>query len=152
MEFHSIKQDNELTLSPLQIELKRRYIDSLKDGTAVRITLTREGRAKTHQQIKTHFGLVVEMIRQRFIEMGVDVCGIAPNKSMIHDILKKACGGVGDMGENLGLSEMTAIQASKFFENCRVWCATQLQLNVPDPDPNWKDKKPVIEKVKKNGK
>lgn len=139
-EFHFTVENHKLRLSPVQREIEERFLASLKDGTQVKVILTKEGNVKTHQQVKTHFGLVVELIRQRFIEMGVDVCGIAPNKLMIHDILKKACGGVGDMGENLGLSEMTTAQASKFLDNCRTWCATQLQLNIPDPDKNWKDK------------
>lgn len=141
MEFHYIVKDGELTLSDTQQELRDRFLASLKDGTFIKETLTREGRAKTHQQVKAHFGLVIEMMRQRFEDMGVDVCGIAPNKQMIHDILKKACGGVGDLGETIGLSQMTITQASKFFENCRTWAATQLQLDIPNPDPNWREKK-----------
>lgn len=45
------------------------------------------------------------------------------------------------MGETLGLSEMTTTQASKFFDNCRVWSATQLSLVIPDPNPNWREDK-----------
>lgn len=140
-EFHYIKLDGKLTLSPIQWELKQRYVDSLKDGAFVRGTLKREGNVKTHKQVKTQFGLVVEMIRLRLEEMGVDVCGVSVNKEMVYDILKKACGGVGDMGEILGLSEMTTTQASQFFENCRTWAATQLSLNIPNPDINWREKK-----------
>jgi len=140
-EFHAEIKDGKLTLSPIQEELKMRLLASYKDGTRIRETLVKEGCAKTHQQVKAHFGLVIERIRQRFEDMGVDVCGIAPNKQMIHDILKKACGGVGDLGETIGLSQMTITQASKFFENCRTWAATQLQLDIPDPNPNWREKK-----------
>ena len=74
--------------------------------------------------------------------MHVGICNVPANKTMVYDILKKACGGVGDMGETLGLSEMKIDQAAKFFENCRDWAATELQLVIPDPDPNWKEKKP----------
>lgn len=141
MEFHYIKQDGKLTLSAIQIELRQQYIDSLKNGALIRETLRREGNVKTHKQCKTQFGLVVEMVRQRLIEMGVDVCGVPVNKDMVYDILKKACFGVGDFGETVGLSEMTTEQASKAFENCRTWAATQLSLNIPDPDVNWREKK-----------
>lgn len=140
MELHGEVQNGELMLSPLQNKLRAQWLVLCKDGTRVRETLTREGTAKTHQQVKTHFGLVVELIRQRLIDMGCDVCGVPPNKEMVHDILKKACGGVGDMGEMMGLSEMTTMQASKFFENCRTWSAVELQLDIPDPQKNWQQK------------
>lgn len=138
MEFYGTIQESQLILSDVQEQLRMRWLATIKDGTSVRETLTRKAPAKTHQQVKAHFGLAVEMIRKRFEDMGVDVCGVCPNKQMIHDILKKACGGVGDMGESLGLSEMTIEQASKFFDNCRAWSATQLQLVIPEPDKNWR--------------
>lgn len=141
MEFHYRKENGRLALSETQTELFWKYVNSLKDGAMVRGTYKREGNVKTHKQCKTQFGLVVEMVRQRLIEMGVDVCGIAPNKDMVYDILKKACFGIGDFGETLGLSEMTTEQASRAFENCRTWAATQLSLNIPDPDVNWREKK-----------
>jgi hypothetical protein len=139
-EFYPTIKNGVLQYSPVQLGMRERWLRSLKDGAKVKEVLTRQCRMKTHQQVKAHFGLVVELIRQRFIDMGIDVCGIPPNKEMVHAILKKACGGVGDMGETLGLSEMTATQASKFFDNCRMWAATQLSLNIPDPDPNWQSK------------
>lgn len=141
MEFHYIKQDGKLTLSPTQRELRERFVASLKEGAFIKEILKREGNVKTYKQVKTQFGLVVEMVRSRLNEMGVDICGVSCNKAMVYDILKKACGGVGDMGEVLGLSEMTTAQASQFFENCRAWAATQLQLNIPDPDVNWRQKR-----------
>ena len=141
MEFHFVKQDGRLTLSAMQSSLRQQYVSKFKEGTLVKETLKREGNVKTHKQCKVQFGLVVEMVRQRLIEMGVDVCGIAPNKDMVYDVLKKACFGIGDFGETLGLSEMTTEQASRAFENCRTWAATQLSLNIPDPDVNWREKK-----------
>jgi len=104
-------------------------------------TLRTEGKAKSWSQVKTHFGLAVEMIRERMDDLGWDICGISPNKEMIHDILTKACGGVGELGETIRLSEMTTTQAAKYFENIRTWAATQLNLNIPDPDPLWRENK-----------
>ena len=141
MQFHFVIAEGKLTLSPIQREIRERYLSELKDGTLIKETLRREGNVKTHKQCKTQFGLVVEMVRLQLEDMGADICGIPANKDMVYDILKKACFGVGDFGEILGLSEMTITQASKAFENCRTWAATQLSLNIPDPDPDWKGKK-----------
>lgn len=141
MEFHFVIENGILTLSDTQKELRKRFLASLKNGTFIKETLTREGNVKTYKQVKTQFGLAVEMVRMRLEEMGMDCCGVPCNKEMVYDILKRACFGVGDLGETIGLSKMTTAQASKAFENCRTWAATQLQLDIPDPNPNWREKK-----------
>ena len=110
------------------------------EGKYVTERLSRSGPQKTSNQVRAHWGLAVTMIRERMIELGWSVCGVAPNKEMIHEILMKACGGVGDLGANLRLSEMTIDQAMKFFENIRDWAATQLHPVIPDPDKNWRSK------------
>lgn len=140
MELHGTLQDGRVVLSETQEELEIRYLTSLKNGTMVRKTYTREGPMKTNKQVKTIFGLIVEKVRFRLAEMGVGICNVPANKEMVYAILKKACGGVGDLGETLGLSEMTIDQASLFFENCRDWAATELHLTIPEPDPNWREK------------
>ncbi len=140
LELHGQVTDGELVLPLAQLELRKRLLATM-EGKRVVETLRREGKSKSWSQVKTHFGLAVEMIRQKMIDLGWDICGIAPNKDMIHDILKKACGGVGQLGEVVGLSEMSTVEASLFFENIRDWAATQLNLVIPDPDPNW-NKKP----------
>ena len=137
-EFHYQKLNGRMTLSDTQERLRAHYLTTLKDGTRVKEVLAREIPEGTRQQAAAHFGLIVEMIRQQMAEMGFDICGIAPNKKMIHDILKLACGGVGDNGEVKRFRDMNIAQRSKFFDNCRTWAATQLQLVIPDPDPNYK--------------
>ena len=143
MIFHAEIQNGQLMLSDTQCALRQRLLASMKNGCRVRETITKEGTAKTHQQVKAHFGLVVETVRQRLIDMGCSICGVAPNKEMVHQILKRACGGVGELGESLGLSEMNTTQASQFFSNCRDWAAVELQLVVPEPNICWKEKKIV---------
>ena len=130
-----------------QAMLRRHYLASMKDGSHLIETIRKVGKPKSNQQVKCHFGLIVAMIRQTMIDLGWGICGVAPNKNMIHDILKKACSGVGDGGECLGLSEMTSEQASQFFKNCQHWAASELKLFIPEPDPNWNTMK-----GNKNGK
>ena len=109
------------------------------EGSFVRATWQKVGKSKTTKQLGVHFGLAVEMIRQAMIDNGWDICHVAPNKEMVHEILLKSCGGVGELGATKRLSEMTTVEASKFFENIRAWAATQLGIDIPNPAPNWKD-------------
>ena len=134
------KQGLAFIRSETQVNQFLQWWNSLKDGTMLKVEYKIFRAKRSERQVGAHFGLVIKMIQDRMEELGWDICGILPNKEMIHDILKKCCGGVGDNGKTLGLSEMDTEQASKFFENCRTWAATQLSLNIPDPDPNWKDK------------
>ena len=87
-----------------------------------------------------HFGLAVEMIRQRMSDDGIAIEGVPPSKDMIHQILTRKCAGVGPLGGTVRLSEMDTKQSAQFFENIRDWAATNLHLVIPDPDTNWKDK------------
>ena len=139
MELIATIQNGQAVLTPEQRELERRYLASLKDGTKVRKRWTRIAAKRTSQQVKAHWGLVIMLMRAKMEELGWDICGVVPNKQMIHDILKRSCGGVGDSGELLGLSEMTVPQAMQFFENCRDWAASELAVYIPEPDPNWRE-------------
>ena len=140
IEFHGIvTKDGTLRFPPAQETLRTRWlIDS--SGKSVTERLHISGRAKTSNQVRAHFGLAVAMIRERMIDLGWSIFGIAPNKSMIHEILLKCCGGVGPLGESIRLSGMTIDQAMKFFENVRDWSATQLHLVIPNPDKDWRAK------------
>lgn len=129
--------DFELPL--MQLKLRENYLRSLKDDTVVIEELHTESKSKTSKQVKTHFGLVVALIREKMGELGWDICGVLPNKDMIHEILKRSCGGVGDNGELISMRNMTIKQAMEFFDNCRKWAATQLDLDIPNPDPNWRE-------------
>ena len=139
LKLHGTSKNGELWLPNPQRELLARYLTSL-DGCPVTMSLVKGGSSKSWSQVKVHFGLAVEMIRQRMIDEGWDIMGIAPNKQMIHDILSKCCGGVGPLGANVRLSEMDTKQCSQFFENIRDWAAKNLHVVIPDPDPNWKSK------------
>ena len=116
----------------------RLLIDS--EGKFVKGQFSRVGKNKTWKQVKTHFGLAIAMIREAMIDKGWGVCGIAPNKLMVHEILLKCCGGVGELGSMKRLSEMTTTEESQFFENIRDWAANELHIVIPDPDTNWRAK------------
>ena len=128
-----------LTFQNPNDELYGRWLNE-SEGKSVKVRLSRIGPLKTQKQLGAYFGLAVARIRESMIDKGWSICGVAPNKEMIHEILLRTCGGVGDHGEVIRLSdpEMTIERMIKFFENVRDWAATQLHLVIPDPDPNWR--------------
>lgn len=128
-----------LVFPELQQELYCRYLADL-EGKLVWIEIRKRGPSKTNQQLRAYFGLAVERIRQAMIDQGIGIFGIAPNKLMIHEILTRTCAGVGPLGEQVRVSDMTIDDQYHFFENVRDWAKTQLGITIPDPDPNYKDK------------
>jgi hypothetical protein len=139
LQLHGHVKNGRLTFQPPNDELYMRWLSDCEDKS-VTVRLSRSGPMKTNRQLGAYFGLAVTMIREAMIDKGWSICGVAPNKKMIHEILSKCCGGIGPVGEMKRLSDMTIDEAVKFFENVRDWAAAQLHIYIPDPDPNWKDK------------
>lgn len=149
MEFHGEIKDGKLVLSAAQQELRRRLLASYKDGTRVRETLTKKSPAKTHQQIKTIFGLVVAGVLNVFEDNGWDSSillnterptGIPVSKELLKEYFYAVCP-IYDNNENrITLSKTTIDKAAQFINETRNWAASQWGIDIPDPDPNWKDK------------
>src|SRR4030042_2908976 len=100
------KQGRQIIRSETQLKQFYQWLDSIKDGTMIVAEYKVFRAYRSQNQVNAHFGLVIEMIRKQMKELGWDICGVLPNKEMIHEILKKCCGGVGENGETMGLSEM----------------------------------------------
>jgi len=139
LETIGVAKNGRYVLPPTNDELLTRWLSDC-EGHFVKAKWTKVGKPKTAKQVRTHFGLAVAVTRQAMIDKGWAICGVPPNKSMVHEILSKACGGVGPLGENVRLSEMTSDQCVKYFENICDWAATELGAFIPSPDPNWRNK------------
>jgi len=142
LETIGVAKDGRYILPPMQEELHTRWLNDC-GNSFVKAKWTKVGNPKTHKQVKTHFGLSVERVRQAMIAKGYGICGVPPTKDMVHKILSKACGGVGPLGANVRLSEMTSAECMQYFENIRDWSAKELQCAIPDPDPSWRSKEPT---------
>lgn len=153
MEFVATAKEGRLVLSPEQAEMRDVYVRKMKDGTKVRIKLTRLGRDKTLQQLRCHWGLVIGTIKREFEERGMDLATFLRSESIpegqpvpvdvIQAVLYACCNDVGDNGERKTLSKMNTTEASRFFEKCRDYVAAQWSIQIPDPDPLWKERTAV---------
>jgi len=141
MELYPTIRNHRKHYPPVQMAFKEAYFLSIKDGTILKESYSKMGKPKSHKQCKAMFAVPVELVRLKLKEMHIDVCCCEVNREQVYDILKKACFGVGDHGETLGLSEMTTEQANQAYKNCQQWAASQIFLDIPDPDPNWREKK-----------
>lgn len=157
MEFHGTKQADGIMYPAIQDELFRRYVASMKDGTLVRVAITKSEAQKTYQQIKAIWGLAIAQILDAFEDRGWDASiiygdniptGTKVSKGTLLEFLYQRCPIEDDEGNRIRLSnkQCSIERATKFFDDIRNFAASQWSITVPDPDPNWKSKEA------KNGK
>lgn len=146
--FAKIK-DGRIVLSREQLSLRDSYARKLKDGTEIKITLTRLGRDKTQQQLGAFFGLLIRTILNEFTDRGIDLAtflnsdriplGLPVPVDVLKEYLYAVAGDVGENGERKRLSTpMSTVEASRFFEKCRDYAASAWHIVVPDPNPMWR--------------
>ena len=142
LKIHGTPKDGRLMLNRAQAELKGRWLAE-REGKPVSVEFKCHAASKTYSQVKTHFGLSVMMIHQAMNDQGWDIFGITPNRPMVHEILTQCCGGVGEGGAIVRLSEMSVREAMQFFENICDWGSKQLGIVILHPNPNWKEDKEI---------
>lgn len=149
MIYHGEILNHELNLSPIQSKLRQQWLNSMKDGVRVKEVLTKEGTAKTVQQIRTIFGMVIALIIEGFNDLGWDSSyllntklptGIPVTKGLLKEYFYVVCPIEDDEGNRITLSGANITQAMKFIDDTRRWAASQWGMNIPDPDPNWQSK------------
>ena len=139
----------DLEVTGRQAELRRQWLSSQKDGAVVKETLEKETLPKTNQQVKMHWGLAIAMIIEEFNHKGWD-------SSMLFNFPTTQGSGSAVTGDQLqeyfyalfpvyrddrriGLSRMSTVEASTFFDQIRNFAASQWSINIPEPQKDWKE-------------
>jgi hypothetical protein len=148
MKFTGILQSGELDF-PLPIkEERRKFLSRLKDGDLVDESLTIFREPKTKNQLGAHFGLMLSMAVQELDDRGYDTSfilkidkptGIGISIDLLKEYFYNVCPMFNDNGERIGLSKANTQQASKHFEDCRNFLASQWNINVPEPSKDWRN-------------
>jgi len=151
MIFINIVQQGNLIAGIPQITLEKRYLSSLKDGTRVSKEIKPIRESKTHQQVKTIFGLVIMNALQQFEDRGIGTdeilhleipTGNAITMGFLKEYLYAVCPMHNEDGKRITLShkDCTTKSAHDFIDASRNHLATQYQVYIADPDPNWNKK------------
>lgn len=142
-------QDGRLTLPNVQRESRKLFLSSMPSGTLIKETIVKISPNKTHKQIKTIFGLVLTMIVEEFNNNGWDSSmilnlskptGVEISKNLLKEYFYAVCPISDDEGNNVTLSSASIEQARKFIDNVRNFAVSQWGINIPDPDPNWRNR------------
>jgi len=116
------------------------YLKNLKAGKKYIEDIKEDRETKSQKQCGAIFGVLIPAIQVRMTDMGLGICNVAPSQDFVKDILYKCCGGVGEHGENMTLSKMNVLHATKFIDNIYTFCVSQLDgFQAPVLDPNWRD-------------
>ena len=115
------------------------FLGSCKPGQLVEIDIKRLRPSKSRQQVKAIWGMIVPATKAALDHAGIDCMGVPLNEEMVKQILYRFCGGVGENGKVISLSQQNVDQASEFFERCRAWLAETFGVQIPDPDKNWRN-------------
>jgi len=142
MNFPGYVKDGCLYFSPEIARIRTTFLNETKDDTKIVESITRQYPGKTDKQLGAWFGLLISMVLREFDERGWDMQVIFKNVPaglrMTPDAMYQFLCGM--FGEGKTLSQMDTIEASRLFEESRKWIASQWQIYVPDPDPNWREK------------
>lgn len=108
---------------------------------------------RTNQQIKCHFGLLINSVIAQANDDGLDTSsflkllvkedsptGVGLTKDFLHELFYCVCPVYRD-GQRITLSRMTIDEASRWFDECRNLLASR-GIFVADPDPNWQREAP----------
>ena len=151
MEFVGTKQASGMAFSVHQLELRRRYIHSLKNGTPLSEKIEPIKQAKTHQQVKTIFGLAIMKILDEFERRGIgtdellnldEPTGEPVSKGMLKEYLYAVCPIYNEDGKRITLShkDCTKECASNFIKSIQHWAQRRYEIFIPDPNPELKDR------------
>ncbi len=150
MKFYLEVNHGVLTLTSSQRMLRQHFLTSIKDGTRVIETITRDTKPKTHAQAKTIFGLAIAQIVAEFNDRGWDSSmllnmpkptGVEVSKGLLKEFLYAVCPIYDDNDKFITLSKADTRQAAKFFDDIRNFSASQWSIYIAEPNPNWKEEK-----------
>ena len=121
-------------------------------GKFVKEQLRVISKMRSPQQIKCHFGLLINTVIAKANDEGIDTSaflkllvrddlpsGVGLTSDFLHELFYLVCPIFNEEGHRTTLSKMTVDEASRWFEECRNLLASR-GIYVDDPDKNWKTK------------
>jgi len=148
MEFYATKVNGKLEMPAIQRHFREKFIESIPDGKEVVETVKIVRKSKTKNQLGAHWGLAMRQATTELEDRGYDTSfllnidkptGIGIDEKLLCEYMYNVCPLFNDSGKRITLSHKdcdTKI-ASKFFNDCRDFMASQWAIVIADPDPNW---------------
>ena len=142
-------EGNPFTFDRRNQELYNQYESDAKPG-CYQVTYKKAVKPKSHNQVKTIFGLMIESTIAQANDQGIDVSyflkylmseyepkGQGLTVGFLHELMYVICPTVDDEGLRVTLSKMGTVQAANLFESFRN-IVSPLGIVIPDPNPYYK--------------
>jgi len=144
MEFIGTKQGDNMIFGIHQITLRKRYLTSLTDGTPISEKIEPIRKHKTHQQVKTIFGLAIQTCLDEFEHRGWDTSillnldrptGVEITQGFLKEYFYAVCPIYSEEGKRITLShrKCTTKCASDFIKAIGAWAAAWWEIYIPEP-------------------
>ena len=145
MSFPLITASGEIRNGRLHLHNRRAFdemVATLRDGWEVEIDIHRLRATRSRKQDKYYFGLVLKNLSEH--------TGIS--RDTLHEMMKVkflsrsevVLDANGDVIEQIVLGRsirpLKTDVFARYVDEIRQWAAEKLGLNIPDPDPSWREK------------
>ena len=149
MDFIGTKIDGKPVFPAPVAELRRKAWDRIKEGGTFKSSLTVPREKRSKNQLGAQWGLAIATAVLAFEDLGWDTSillntpkptGIAIDSKQLCNYLYNVCPTFNQAGKHITLSDMDTKEAAKFFEDTRNFMASQWNIVIPEPDPNWKER------------
>jgi len=122
------------------------YLDGWKPGTKGYLTIHREGKSKSPEELGYYYGVILPMAFEIFKENGEMDIEVEVRDKKVHlpltkqsvDLFLKINYG-GWHGEYKDKGDMTMAECAAFMSWCIAWLAKWFNCHVPPADKNWRD-------------
>lgn len=132
-------KDHTMMLTPVAEQLRAAYLSNLKDGTTVKVEITKQRSKRTDAQLRAFWGWIIVVAKKALDDTGWERDRIPLCEEQVKRILYEKCAHVGEHGEVVPLSEQSVEQTIQFFENCASWLTNFGVFNTLDLDPLWRE-------------
>ena len=150
LETYAVIEQGQMEMTFTQLQLRRRWLGTLKDGQVIKETLSIARKPKTYKQVKTIFGLAFFTICQEFDDRGWDASMLyrLPEPTGVQVSLDMLKGFFyvlfpvfeGERQITLSDPEYDSKRTAELYEKISNWSASQWNIYIPDPDPEWREK------------
>lgn len=116
-------------------------MDTFVDGEVI-VTIARARATRSQLQNAWYFGQILRLLSEHTgytVEEMHEYCKGRFNAKTV--VIVDEHGEVKDENKiAVSTSRLNKVTFGEYCESIRIWAATDLHVNIPDPDPNWRDK------------
>jgi len=116
-------------------------MDTFVDGE-VSVTITKQRATRSQEQNAYYFGVVLRLLSEHTGHTVDELHEYCKQRFNAKTVLVQDAAGVVVDEQRIGLSttKLNRVTFGEYLEAIRQWAAEDLHVDIPDPDPNWRQR------------